>query len=52
MLLMGSDRVLERAREAVRKQPIRIAAVPIALWALYLILTHALVDTVWSVFFR
>jgi uncharacterized protein len=37
MLLLGSDRVLERARESVSKEPIRIAVVPAALWSLYLI---------------
>lgn len=36
MLFLGSDRFLEKAREAVRKQPWRIAVVPLALWVLYL----------------
>ena len=34
MLLLGSDRILERARDSIKSQPIRIASVPIALWAL------------------
>ena len=37
MLLLGSDRILERARESIKSQPVRIIAVPIALWSLYLI---------------
>jgi membrane protease YdiL (CAAX protease family) len=37
MLLLGSDRVLERAEQAVRKQPARVAAIPAGLWALYAI---------------
>jgi membrane protease YdiL (CAAX protease family) len=35
MLLLGSDRILERAKESIKPQPIRIAAVPIALCTLY-----------------
>jgi membrane protease YdiL (CAAX protease family) len=37
MLFLGSDRVLERAKEYVSKHPLCIAAVPIALWALYVV---------------
>jgi membrane protease YdiL (CAAX protease family) len=36
MLLLGSDFVQERAQESVKRTPIVIAAVPAALWILYL----------------
>jgi membrane protease YdiL (CAAX protease family) len=37
MLLLGSDRILERGRESVKKRPLGIAAVPAALWTLYFV---------------
>jgi membrane protease YdiL (CAAX protease family) len=37
MLLLGSDRILERAKESVKPQPLRIAAVPFALCILYFV---------------
>jgi CAAX protease family protein len=36
MLLLGSDFVQERAQESVKRNPMVIAAVPAALWLLYL----------------
>lgn len=36
MLLLGSDRVLERFQDRIRKHPAGIAIVPAALWLLYL----------------
>src|SRR5262245_18091707 len=37
MLLLGSDRVLERLQNWIQPQPIRIALIPAGLWLLYVV---------------